>query len=306
MSTKSVDDLLVKVENAKLSPTPIPPAAPIEVQHNKEAPQDEKPIAKPQPDENAEAESQDESEAPTSDVYGESSDKKEAVSDDQDASAEDVVDAYGEKPGKSKVYTEDEVQKMIRDRLQRGRYAEESPANAVPATPPPANAKPVEGEGQWEEELDRYIDKRLESKEREKAEKLWQKQEQEKQVEFESKFTTGMNRYSDFKEVVQGKPITNAIMLAARTLDDPAAFIYAASKNHEKDLQRIAALPDAYQQATEIGRLEAKMRKRAGTTKASKPAQKISSDVASKGKFERPSIDAMIQQHGQQKMARGR
>ncbi len=300
MSTKSVDDLITKVESEKLNPGAIPVAVaapPPKVEHAEEKPADIQ-------EEKASPESEDTKTEQVSgtDVYDQSDNKEEAASDAKDAEEESSdVDPYGNEIGKKKTYTSDEVEEMMRDRLKRGRQQEQPAAKAEEVAQPA-----VEGDESWEDQLNKTIDKRVEQRERDKQEKVWRDRELQKQADFEAKFTTGMDRYKDFHETVKGKPITNSMMMAARGLDDPAAFIYAASKNHSKELERIAQMADPYQQAVEVGKLEASMRKRARVSKASPPPTKTKGDMPSKGAVHRPPIDDLIRLHAQNKNARGR
>jgi hypothetical protein len=222
------------------------------------------------------------------------------------SSKSDDIDEYGNQLPKARTYTEEEVQRMIRDRLTRGRQQE--PA-AQPTQQQVQQAK-QEGfeadsnsEESWDVQLANFIDKRLEAREQQTQKQQWQQREQKLQADFEAKFTTGMQKYKDFSDVVAGKPITNEMMMAARSMKDPAAFIYAAAKQQPKELERIAQIPDAYQQAAEIGRLEERMRKARKTSAAPKPVTKTKGDISGKdnGKV---SVDQLIQYDAKRKLSR--
>lgn len=204
---------------------------------------------------------------------------------------------------KKKMYTEEEVSQKIRERLAR-----------VKLDPPPVQ-QPVRQEAEgftpdsnsddsWEVQLENFIDKKLEKNQRQSQERQWQQEERQRQTEFEEKFNSGMEKYQDFKQVVAGKPITDSMMMAARSMKDPAAFIYAAAKTQAAELERIARIPDIYQQATEIGRLEERMKKARQGTKAGKIIRPIKGDMTEGKTSEKPSIDSLIQNHAKSKLRR--
>jgi hypothetical protein len=209
---------------------------------------------------------------------------------------ESPIDEYGNPIAAPRTYTDDEVQRMIRDRLSRGRHAE-------PATPKDAEGfKPdPESNDDWQKQLDDYIDNRLERREKKITEKQWQQQEAQRQAQFEEKFSTGIAKYKDFDQVTRGKPITDAMMLAARELENPAAFIYGAAKLHAQELESIARIPDAYGQAMAVGRLHEKMvKEQRKVTQAAKPLEVPKGDMPNKA-LNQPSLEDRIAQHAKQK-----
>lgn len=216
------------------------------------------------------------------------------------------IDEYGNPIEKPKLYTQDEVQAMIRDRLSRGRNAEQQyqpPQQQVQQDA--SNFKPDENsEESWEVQLENFIDKTIQKRQQEHQRKQWEETQRVVQSDFESKFTTGMGKYADFHNVVQGKPFTDNMLLAIRSLNDPAAFVYAASKMHPQEIDRISRIQDPYQQASEMGRLHEKMVKvRAASANQARPLESPKSDVATPIKTQ-PSIDERISQHAKQKFAR--
>ncbi len=296
--TRSVDDLIVRVENEQLSadkaqPQPVP-----------EPEQTPEPIA---------AAAEPEVAAPKDDYLPEenvpeAAEAKEEANAEDDGSASDRVasspiDEYGNPVEKQKTYTEEEVQKMIRDRLSRGRHAEQPTQQQVQQASEDFKADPNSDES-WEVQLEQFIDKTIDKRQAKQSEVQWRQQEAAKQAEFESKFSTGMNKYQDFHQVVAGKPITDAMMLATRDLENPAAFVYAASKLHAGELERISRLADGRTQAMEIGRLHERMiKERRSVSAAPKPVAPVKGDMPVK-QHEHPSIDYRIQQHAKQKFAR--
>jgi hypothetical protein len=298
MSEKNIDSLLMQ------STTPVTVAEP----EKKVEPVEQKPV---EHKEAAEAE-------PAAGAYGESEKDKEEreeidsraeesyerdESTESDESSESNVDDYGNKAEKSKMYSEEEVQRMIRDRLSRGQNAQQPTQQQVQQAADDF-IPDSDSSDSWEVQLEGFIEKTLKKAKTKEQQLAWQQQEQETQAQFESKFNAGMSKYKDFQKTVAGKPITDAMMMSARTLKDPAAFIYAACKLQPKEIDRISKLNDPYQQAAEIGRLEEKMRKaRNSVSSAAKPLQNPKGDMPSKGREGR-SIDDLIRLHAKQKAGR--
>ena len=207
-------------------------------------------------------------------------DSIEKKSDDSEKKIEEprIIDEYGNKTNPPRMYTEEELQQRIRERLSRDKHAgmpqQQVQQAAKDFTPDPNS------EESWESQLEAFVDKTIEKRERKVSERQWQEQENARQAEFESKFTSGMSKYQDFNDVVSKAPITNGIMLAARALDNPAAFVYGAAKLHPQELSRIAQIQDPYAQAAEVGRLHEKMVKaRRTTSQAPKPIEAPRGDV---------------------------
>jgi hypothetical protein len=211
-------------------------------------------------------------------------------------SSEDIsnVDEYGTEIPKAKVYTEEEVQGMIRDRLKRVKNHEELPVQQQsPPVKQAVNDVNEEGEENWEQQLESVVERTISKVQNKHQEEQQRQKEYHIQQEFEEKFTTGMNRYSDFNDVVSDKPITNPMMMATRSMKDPAAFIYAASKTHPKELERISKIQDPYQQVAEMGRLDERMKKARTTTSSSRPLNSQKGDVPNINNANR-SIDELI------------
>jgi hypothetical protein len=293
---KNIDDILVPREQAMVKNEQIPPQ-PADVtleqpqepalEANSEENVQKEPEKAPETDNKVETESEIEATAP------EGSEIEQKVS-------ESPIDEYGNPVEKPRMYTEEEVNQRIRERLSRGRYAEQPTQQQVEQVADNFKADP-NSEESWETQLEAFVEKTIDKKQKKAQQEQWQRMEKEKQADFEAKFTTGMNKYPDFIDVVKGKPITTDIMLATRSLDNPAAFIYGASKLHPQELDRISKIPDAYQQAMEVGRLHEKMVKaRHHQSKAAKPIEAPKGDVPVNAPT-RTSIDSLIEQHGRQK-----
>jgi len=79
-------------------------------------------------------------------------------------------------------------------------------------------------------------------------------------------------------------------------MTDPAAFLYAASKRHAPELQRIANLTDPYAQVLEMGRLEERMKKNRAVSSAPRPiaSTRDDSSMTTHKSDKQPSIEDMI------------
>jgi hypothetical protein len=229
-------------------------------------------------------------------------------SDTNKAQDQQDTDEYGNKVPKSKTYTEEEVQAMIRKRLKL--HHEEKAQQQQYQPPPQQYQQPTEefqhdqsSEQPWEVQLENHIKQTVQKLETEKHQVAWQQEQQRAQAEFESRFTNGMSKYADFSDVVSGKPITNGIMMAARSMSDPAAFIYAVAKQQPKELERISQITDPYVQAAEVGRLEERMKKARTVSRAPKPIAKTRGDMADKGAVKQ-NLDDLIRQDAKRKLGR--
>lgn len=219
-------------------------------------------------------------------------------SDDDNDSNE--VDDYGNPISKPKMYTEEEVQAMIRKRL-RDRHSEQTPQQQQEVTEAAKDFKAdPASDDSWESQLAQFVEKTIKNVAEKEKNEAWKKEQAISQAEFEEKFTSGMGKYKDFETVVKGKPISNAMMMATKGMDDPAAFLYAACKQHPQELERIAKIPDHVEQIASIGRLEERMKKAKLVTTTPKPSRKISGDASDK--MPERSIDQLIASHAKSKI----
>ena len=222
------------------------------------------------------------------------------------------IDEYGNPTAKPKMYTEEEFNQRlnegIRQRLARGKVGEQQPSAQQVRNASDEFKVDPNSEDSWEIQLESFIEKTIDKRQAKMNERQWREQEAIKQAEFESKFTSGMSKYDDFHQVVQpmvqqGK-VTDAMMFAARGLDNPAAFVYGAAKMHPQELERIARIADPYAQAAEVGRLHEKMVKSKNITSgAPRPLDAPRSDMPGKV-INMPSLDERINQHAASKQAR--
>ena len=210
-------------------------------------------------------------------------------------------DDYGNEKPKSvpKSYTEEEVNARINEavrerlaRLERNNPGQLQQPVIQPSAQPTYDANNPED---WQKQLEDFTFKAIEKREQQQVAQRQQAQEQQAQREFEDRFHNGMSKFGDFQSVVGSQPITNAMTIATRAMKDPASFLYAASKRHAPELQRISQISDPYTQMVEIGRLEERMKKMQGGTTAPRPIRPFREDVTIEEPEQRaPSIDDMI------------
>lgn len=296
--TRSVDDLLVKVQNEQTGVTTPPPSDPVPVAAIPEA---DPAVDKQSTEDGTEGHAD-----PVPEAKGEEAPADPYTKPDEPA-VEPVVDGpideYGNPVEKAKTYTEEEVQRMIRDRLSRGRHAEQPTQQQVQQAATDGFQADPNSEESWEGQLEQFIEKTIDKRQQKQTELQWRQQEAARQADFESRFSTGMNKYQDFHQVVQGKPITDSMMLASRALENPAAFWYGASKMHTPELERISRL-DPVTQGIALGQLDERMRKESrAVSNAPKPVAAVKGDMPVK-QHEMPSLEDRIHQYGKQKVAR--
>lgn len=169
------------------------------------------------------------------------------------------------------------------------------PPQAQPNVPHGTQEQP--GDADWQQELESFVESTIGKVANKHFAAQQQAREAQQLAEFETKFNTAAERYSDFEQVVLTKPISQPMVKATMGMQDPAAFLYAAAKNHPQEIQRIADIPDPFVQATEIGRLEERMRKSRAVTSAPAPVTTTRGDVTNR-EPER-SIDEKIHQDAQ-------
>lgn len=134
----------------------------------------------------------------------------------------------------------------------------------------------------WEQQLSDFVKATVSNLQTEEHQKARQQQEEATHRAFQQKFTQGMERFGDFKAVVGAQPIDDAMTLSLRAMTDPTAFIYAASKRHPQELERISKLPDPYARMVEMGKLEERMRRAKPTTKAPRTLGRTREDTSAK------------------------
>lgn len=242
-----------------------------------------------------EQEPEDDSVSETSENHEEARDEVEEVEE----KSKDY-DEYGNEKPKPRTYTEDEVNerinKAVRERLARGNTESQQPSPQQVADKARDFEYNPESDESWQSQLEQFVEKTVSKMGQKQAQEQQNLRDKQMHSEFETKFSRGMERFNDFRDVVSAQPVTDAMTYALRGMTDPAAFIYAASKRNPAELERISKIPDQYAQMVEMGKLEERMRKVASGTKAPKPVSKSRDDssLPSKNKKTEPSIEDLI------------
>jgi hypothetical protein len=213
---------------------------------------------------------------------------------------EGEVDDYGNPKAPPKTYTEDEVNEMFRKRFKN--KPTDAPVQQQPMPQPQTSPQTQDFEynpdsdESWQAQLEKFVENTVSKLGQKKADQQQRELDNQMQAEFEDKFSRSMGRFGDFREVVGAQPITDPMTYALREMTDPAAFLYAASKRHPEELQRISGLPSRNAQMIEMGKLEERMRKVAAGTKAPKPVSKSRDDggMPMSAKKTEPSVDDLI------------
>jgi hypothetical protein len=230
----------------------------------------------------------------------EAHEESEAEESKESKEKESDYDDYGNTKTPSKTYTEEEVNerinKAIRERLARGNNQNQQPTSQQMAQQAQGFEYNPDSEESWEGQLERFVEKTVSKLGQRQAQQQQQARDEQVQAEFEDKFTRGMSRFNDFRDVVGSQPVTDPMTYALRGLPDPAAFIYAASKRHPQELTRISQIQDPAAQIMEMGRLEERMRKSAPGTKAPRPVSRSKDDAGlpAKQKSKEPTIEDLI------------
>jgi hypothetical protein len=286
--TRSVDQLLSKVESEKMDGAPPAPV--------------EKPVTPPKEDDKPIVDAESDGDDSADDYGDDNSEPAPQKAAEDDKAPDDEKDEYGNPIAKPKMYSEEEVNRMMRERFSRSKMSQDQQQQVQQAQKDGFKFDENSDES-WEIQLEKFVERTVNNISKKQQEAEWQQKENIKQQEFEDKFTTGMNKYHDFKDVVGRNPITNAMLMATRNIDNPAAFIYAASKQHPQELERISKL-DQYDQMVEIGRLEERMRKAKIATKAAKPITPPKGDMPNAKDNTRLSIDDKLRQAERKEMKR--
>lgn len=192
-------------------------------------------------------------------------------------------DDYGNPKSKAKTYSEEElndrINKAVRDRLARGSQQQQAQPTQQQVQQQAAGFEYNENaEGNWQQQLESFVENTVSRMSQKQAQQQQNLREQQVQMEFEQKFLNGIDKFSDFREIVGAQNISDPMTYALRGMKDPAAFIYAASKRQPQELQRIANINDPVTQVVEMGKLEERMRKAANGTSAPRPVSKTKED----------------------------
>ncbi len=213
---------------------------------------------------------------------------------------------------------EEQVSDVIRDRLARQARKHEAEINALRAQLSAQGASrevqqaakdfeyDPESSGDWQQQLASFVKQTVNNMSREESQARQQQEEERAQIEFRDKFSSGMEKFNDFVEVVDSQPLDHAMTMALRGMSDPAAFIYAAAKRNPQELERISKLRDPYARMVEMGKLEERMRKNKPTTNAPRPLGRTVEDSTGREtkKKTEPTIEDLIARADAKKMAK--
>lgn len=204
------------------------------------------------------------------------------------------LDEYGNEQEPPRMYTEAEhkelLNKAIRERFERFQRNNPDITPVVTQQQVQAQSKGFEFDPESDQSLPQQLESFIEqtvskmTNKRDESERI--AREQQIQADFEEKFVSGMSKFRDFRDVMTSLPfeISNPMTLATRSMENPAAFLYAAAKRNPQELERISKLRDPYAQMTEMGKLEERMRKNKPTTKAPRPLGRTQEDATTKVK----------------------
>jgi hypothetical protein len=282
----SIDDLLMGVGNSQQPATP---------EHKEKLQEEKAPIEEMEPetpeyDEGDDGDDVEEHDEPEQD---DEADEDEKPAKKSDGDEEEELDDYGN--------TKERMPKGMKDRLDRkekqhqqevaerdrqitdlrAQLANQGASHEVQKAAADFKYDPND-EASWQQQLTDFVKHTVNNMHTEERQKERQVQEQQADREFAQRFTKGMERFTDFREVVGAQPIDDAMTMALRGMDDPSAFIYAASKRNPQELERISKLRDPYARVVEMGRLEERMRRNKTTTKAPRPLGRTREDTSSK------------------------
>lgn len=293
MSISNIDDLLMGVGNSQQPATPEHKEkiqnekAPIEEMEH-DAPEYGDTDETPDPsDDNAD--DMDESDDNTDDEADEKPDSKESA--DSDVNYEE--DEYGNKKERMSKGMKDRLdrkekqhQREIEQRehelkILRQQLANQGASGQVQKAAADFEYDPND-DSSWQQQLTEFVKQTVNSMQNDEQQKARQIKEEIAQREFHKKFTQGMDRFDDFREVVGSQPIDDAMTMSLRAMADPSAFIYAASKRHPQEIERISKLPDPYARMVEMGKLEERMRRNKPSTKAPRPLGRTKEDATTK------------------------
>lgn len=292
MSISSIDDLLMGVGNSQQAATP-------EHKDKLQKQQEEKaPIEEIEPD------------APEYDTDDSDADTDES-DNDTDESADDTDE--DEKPAKKGESQDDDVEedeygnkkermsKGMKDRLDRKekqhqreieqrdyelqqlrqQLATKGASSQVQQAAADFEYNP-DNESTWQQQLTDFVKQTVSSMHTDEVKKTREIQDQNAEREFHQKFTKGMDRFQDFRDVVGKLPMDDDMTRSLRGMSDPSAFIYAAAKRQPGEIERIAKLPDRYARMVEMGKLEERMRRNKPSTKTPRPLGRTKEDATTK------------------------
>jgi hypothetical protein len=287
----SIDDLLMGVGNSQQAATPEHKDK-LQKQEEEKAPIEEIEKDQPQYSEEDEPDQQDNPED-QDDTNDEDHEDDEKVEKKAESHEEYEEDEYGNKKelmskrmkerlDKKEKQHQRELEQRDRELYElRQKLQNQGASKEVQQAVKDFKYDPNE-EVSWEQQLSDFVKHTVKNMHTEDQQRHRQTQEQQAEREFHQKFTKGMERFPDFREVVGALPMDDAMTLALRGVVDPTAFIFAAGKRHPEEIERISKLPDPYARMVEMGKLEERMRRNKSTTKTPRPLARTRDDATTK------------------------
>ena len=201
--------------------------------------------------------------------YGEPQTKVEPKADQ-----ESTTDEYGLEAEAEKLYTKAELNEQI-NRAMRERLARLE-RNNPPPQQPMQQQQQAQSQGfqydensnlDWQQQLENFTMQVIDKRENMRAQQIQQAKEHQRMSEFEQKFKQGMDKFSDYHEVVGKFRIQDDMLMATEDINNPAALFYVAAKRMPEELSKICQIESPLARAAAIGRLDAKLRKDAPKSK---------------------------------------
>lgn len=182
---------------------------------------------------------------------------------------ETLENEYGLEVEAPKTYSKAEMDeyanRLMRDRVarfERNQQQAQSPTQQQQVQAAQQGFQYDENSNQdWQQQLETFVMQVADKREQSREAQFQKAVEQESMQRFETKFKQGMDKFNDYHTVLAGKQVTDAMLMAASEISDPAALFYAAAKRMPDELAKIKDIKNPYAQAMAIGQLDAKLRK---------------------------------------------
>jgi hypothetical protein len=238
---------------------------------------------------------------------------------DEDEDVADVADVAEDEYGNPKEILTKKVQKRLKRQADKYESKIQALESQIAQLTPQQHhqlqqdAKNISASSDedWKLQFETMVEQTVYNMQNKKAHESRRAEFMRLEKEFEQKLFSGIEKFVDFRETIQnvGCDITDHMTNATRSLDDPAAFLYAASKRHPDELKRISQLRDPYAQVREMGKLEEKMRKNKAGTNAPRSLGKTREDAnfpVTPDKKKNESIDDLLAKDAAKRLAKVR
>lgn len=240
-------------------------------------------------------------EAPKNDETSNDNEQEPEVSQ-SDEYGNDLDESKEDKPLYTRAEVHEQINQAVRERLARIQSPQQQ--NHEVNQHVQDNFKYDDESNQtWQQQLQTFVEQTVQQMGQKQMQQQQQQYEQSIQEQHNAKFREGIKRYKDFNKVVNPKDFTDDMFMATRGLEDPAGFVYAASKRAPEEIKRISQIKDPYTQVVEMTRLENKMRQQASTTRAPKPVSRHKSDSDIPHTDDKaPSLDDLIAENDRRRV----